>query len=68
MGNVTVGELISEQRLAALAVLLRKSKGPIAQAIKECGFGSVNHAKAVFRKRFGMTMRDWRHPATPRDL
>ncbi len=40
--------------------MLRKSKGPIAQAIKECGFGSVNHAKAVFRKRFGMTMRDWR--------
>ena len=30
------------------------------QAIKECGFGSVNHAKAVFKKRFGMTMRDWR--------
>ena len=60
MGSATVGELISEQRLAALAVLLRKSKGPIVRAIKECGFGSVNHAKAVFRKRFGMTMRDYR--------
>jgi len=68
MGGATVGELISEQRLAALSNMLRKSKGPIAQAIKECGFGSVNHAKAVFKKRFGMTMRDWRHPATPRDL
>ena len=68
MGSATVGELISEQRLAALAAMLRKSKGPIVKAIKECGFGSVNHAKAVFRKRFGMTMRDWRHPATPRDL
>ena len=32
----------------------------ILKRIKECGFGSVNHAKAVFRKRFGMTMRDWR--------
>ena len=60
MGSATVGELIAEQRLAALSVLLRKSKGPIAQAIKECGFGSVNHAKAVFRKRFGMTMREYR--------
>ena len=60
MGSATVGELISEQRLAALSGLLRKSKGSIAQAIKECGFGSVNHAKAVFKKRFGMTMRDWR--------
>ena len=60
MGGATVGELIAEQRLAALSSMLRKSKGPIAQAIKECGFGSVNHAKAVFRKRFGMTMREWR--------
>ena len=61
MGSATVGELISKQRLTALAVLLRKSKGPIVKAIKECGFGSVNHAKAVFKKRFGMTMRDYRH-------
>ena len=60
MGSATVGELILKQRLAALAVLLRKSKGPIVRAIRECGFGSVNHAKAVFRKRFGMTMRDYR--------
>jgi len=61
MGSATVGELISEQRLAALAAMLRKSKGPIVKAIKECGFGSVNHAKAVFKKRFGMAMRDYRH-------
>ena len=60
MGGATVGELIAEQRLAALSNMLRKSKGPIAQAIKECGFGSVNHAKAVFKKRFGMTMREYR--------
>ena len=60
MGGATVGELISEQRLAALSNMLRKSKGPIVQAIKECGFGSVNHAKAVFKKRFGMTMREYR--------
>ena len=60
MGSATVGELILEQRLAALSGMLRKSKGPIAQAIKECGFGSVNHAKAVFKKRFGMTMREYR--------
>ena len=59
MGSATVGELISKQRLTALAVLLRKSKGPIVKAIKECGFGSVKHAKAVFKHRFGMTMRDW---------
>ena len=40
----------------------------IASLIKECGFGSVNHAKAVFKKRFGMTMRNFRnrsHAAKP---
>ena len=58
-----MGELLLERRLAALAALLRKSKGPIALAIKECGFGSVNHAKAVFKKRYGMTMRDFRRLA-----
>ena len=29
-------------------------------AIGQCGFGSINHAKAVFKKRFSMTMREWR--------
>ena len=60
MGSATVGQLLSERRLAALSVHLRKSKAPISRLAKECGFGSINHAKAVFKKRFGMTMRDWR--------
>ena len=58
-GNATVGELILEKRLDALSTILRKSRSPIFRAIKDCGFGSVNHAKAVFKKRFGMTMREW---------
>ena len=59
-GNETVGRQILEKRLAALSSMLRKSKVPISRMIKECGFGSVNHAKAVFKNRFGMSMRDWR--------
>ena len=61
MATSTVGELILEKRLAALSTLLRKSKNSIANLIKECGFGSVNHAKAVFKKRFGLTMREFRN-------
>lgn len=60
MGDATVGELILERRLAALSAMLRRSKSPIYRAIKDCGFGSVNHAKAVFKQRFSCTMRDWR--------
>ena len=64
MAPSTVGELILEKRLTALSTLLRKSKNSIASLIKECGFGSVNHTKAVFKKRFGMTMRDFRNKTT----
>ena len=59
-GNTTVGAHILEKRLSALAAMLRKSKSPMSRMIKECGFGSINHAKAVFKKHFGMTMRDYR--------
>ena len=61
MATSTVGELILEKRLTSLSTLLRKSRSSIASLIKVCGFGSVNHAKAVFKKRFGMTMRDFRN-------
>lgn len=66
-GNTTVGRQILEKRLAALASMLRRSKAPISRMIRECGFGSANHAKAVFKKRFGTTMREWRRQ-TPRFL
>ena len=59
-GNATVGRQILEKRLAALSSMLQRSKVPICRAIKNCGFGSVNYAKDVFKKRFGMTMREWR--------
>ena len=59
-GNATVGRQILEKRLSALSSMLRKSKVPISRMIKECGFGSVNHAKFVFKDHFGMTMREYR--------
>ena len=59
-GGKSVGRLILERRLDALAALISKSRYPLINAIRQCGFGSVNHAKAVFKKRFGMTMRAYR--------
>ena len=53
-----------EKRLAALASMLRRSKVPISRMTRECGFGSVNHAKVVFKNRFGKTMREWRSAKT----
>ena len=53
------------QRLASsAAALIAKSRYPLLRAISQCGFGSINHAKAVFKKRFGMTMREYRNGQT----
>ena len=60
METKTVGEFITERRLYILSAMLQKSKIPAVRLTKECGFGNINHAKAVFKKRFGMTMREWR--------
>ena len=60
METKTVGEFITERRLAILSAMLQKSKIPAVRLTKECGFGNINHAKAVFKKRFGMTMREYR--------
>ena len=68
METKTVGEFITERRLAILSAMLQKSKIPAVRLTKECGFGNINHAKAVFKKRFGMTMREYRrqnHTAAP---
>ena len=65
MATGTVGERILEQRLSTLSTMLRKSRSPICNLIKECGFGNINHAKAVFKKRFGTTMRNYRNQSRP---
>ena len=59
-GNKTVGNLILERKLNALAALIGKTRGPLHHAITQCGFGNINHAKAAFKKRFDMTMRAYR--------
>ena len=60
MNSGTIGELITKRKLSQLSSLLRRTNTPILKLTKECGFGSINHAKAVFKKRFGMTMKEWR--------
>lgn len=56
----SVHEEILKTRLRNLAALLIRRDTPIREATIQCGFKSENHAKFVFKKRFGMTMRDYR--------
>ena len=48
------------EKAAGDAHMLRKSKLSIGRLAEECGFSNAKYAKAVFKKRFGMTMREWR--------
>ena len=43
-----------------LCRLLTTTDDSIAEIIASCGFGSLSRAKIAFRKRFGMSMRDYR--------
>ena len=47
-------------RLKHLLKLLARPNMPIREATQKSGFHSENHAKAVFKARFGMTMREYR--------
>ncbi|MBQ0033295.1 MAG: substrate-binding domain-containing protein, partial [bacterium] len=57
----TIRDEIVETRLAAVRRLLRNSSVPIDQIAAKCGFSSGNYLKNLFRRRYGMTMRDYRN-------
>ena len=51
---------IRECRLSAVANLLETSCMPIEDVTHKCGFENANHLKNIFKRRFGMSMREWR--------
>ena len=51
---------IQEARLREVQRLLRRTQMPIDDIAEMCGFGNGLYLKALFRRRFGMTMRDYR--------
>ena len=56
----TLREAVEEARLAAVCERLRASDDPVDAVAAECGFASVSHLAAAFRRRFGLTMARWR--------
>ena len=59
-GGGTLREAVEEARLAAVRERLRTSDAPVDAVATECGFASVSHLAAAFRRRFGLTMARWR--------
>ncbi len=53
-------DTILEIRLAAVKERLKSTNKTMLAIGKECGFRSPDYLKRLFKKRFGMTMREWR--------
>ena len=58
--GVTIGETIIRLRLEEVKRLLRTTKEPIGAIAAQCGYPDQNYLKKLFRKRFFLTMRDFR--------
>ena len=61
--NSTPIDAIIERKLTVLRKELATTDQPISIICKQCGFGSENHPKKLFRERYKMTMRDYRSQA-----
>ena len=56
----TIGETIISLRLAEVKRLLRTTREPIDSIAAQCGYTNANYLKNLFKKRFAMSMRDFR--------
>ena len=58
--GTTLGETIIRLRLEEVKRLLRSTKEPIDSIAAHCGYENPNYLKNLFKKRFAMSMRDFR--------
>ena len=58
--HTSIGEEITRIRLAEVQRLLRATREPIDSIAAHCGYANPNYLKNLFRKRFSMSMRDFR--------
>ena len=59
-GGETINEAITRTRLDAIKKLLATTNRPIKAIAESCGYDDPSWIKVLFKRRFGMTMRDWR--------
>ena len=59
-GCPTLSNALMRARLKAVRVKLRTTKLKIGAITAACGFPNADYAKRLFRKTYGLTMRDYR--------
>ena len=62
----TMKETLLKTRLAHVKRLLASTQRPIAAVAEACGFRNPNNLAPLFKKRFGVTMSEWRTRNRPR--
>ena len=58
--NTSVGRLITETKLSEAARKLRETRLSIPAIQETCGFKNANSLKNLFKRRYNMSMRDYR--------
>ena len=58
--GTSLQKAIIEKRLKEVCRLLSNSTLTISEIAVRCGYRDANYLKNLFKKRFGMSMRDWR--------
>ena len=58
--KTSVGRLITETKLSEVARKLRETRLSIATIQETCGFKNANALKNLFKRRYNMSMRDYR--------
>ena len=56
----TLAKYILDARLKEVAKRLQKTKLPIVQIAKTCSFGNLQHLANAFKRRYGVSMTDYR--------
>ena len=59
-GGDTINETITRHRLNSVKKFLATTDRPIKTISEECGYADLSYLKVLFKRRFGMTMRDYR--------
>ena len=57
----TVAATIAKMRLDEVRRRLRKTSASIRTISRECGFANPNHLKNLFKRHFGISMREYRN-------
>ncbi len=58
--NTTIGEAITEVQLEEVKRLLQSTNEQLTKIASSCGYKNPNYLKELFRRRFGVSMSEWR--------